>query len=386
MKTLKRVTVFVFCLLAVVITGLYLTGNSHLIKAVGSTYLVGKTGPTIDDYPKFINRTVPVSEKQPWKQSSDFNQYLLSEQEEAIFTKWETSSVVVIKGGELLFEKFWTGYSTESLTNSFSMAKSLTSLCIGAAIKEGKIKSTEEPISNYFTEFKGSDITIKDLLTMSSGIDFGESYGDPFGFMAKAYYGTNVYDLTLSKKQNKPAGTEWKYQGGNTLLLSFIIEKATGKTLSNYFAEKFWQPLGAEHDAIWTIDKENGKERSYCCFYSNALDYAKVGQLMLDSGRWNGKSLIDFNYFETSVTPVGINDEAGVEINHYGYQWWLGTHNGVGFYYARGILGQYIVSVPEWNVVFVRLGHKRDPTRNTIVPSDLFEYLDIVEQIKEPSF
>ena len=123
----------------------------------------------------------------------------------------------------MLFEKYWDNYSDESLTNSFSMAKSFTCLCIGAAIKEGKVKSTNQLISGFLPEYKGSGIRIKHLLQMSSGIDFGESYGDPFGFMAKAYYGTAVYNLTLSKKSTKPPGVEWKYQGGNTLLLSFIV-------------------------------------------------------------------------------------------------------------------------------------------------------------------
>ena len=262
------------------------------------------------------------------------------------------------------------------------MAKSFVSLCVGAAIKEGKVESTEQLISVFLPEYAGSNIRIKDLLQMSSGINFGESYGDPFGFMAKAYYGTNVYDLTLSKKSAKRANVEWKYQGGNSLLLSFIIQKATGKALSDYFAEKFWGPLGAENDALWTIDKQDGRERSYCCFYSNASDFAKVGQLMLDSGRLRGTQLIELEYFKKSVSPVNLPDEFGNLVSHYGYQWWLGKYKGVSFHYARGILGQYIVSVPEWDVVFVRLGKKRDPTRNSIIPSDLLEYFEVVERIK----
>jgi len=383
MKAFLKILLFLFIVLFTAIVSLYLSGNSHLIKAVQSTYLVGKTGPSIDDYPKFINRKVATKIPQNWAQHAKFNTYTLSTKEEALFNKWETSAFVVVQNREVLLEKYYDDYSKESLTNSFSMAKSFTSLCIGSAIKEGKINSADQLIGDFLPEYKNSGIRIKDLLQMSSGIDFGESYGDPFGFMAKAYYGTNVYDLTLSKKSKVPANKEWKYQGGNTLLLSFIIEKATGKTLSNYFAEKFWQTLGASTDALWTIDKEKGRERSYCCFYSNASDYAKVGQLMLDSGRWNGKQLINLKYFNSSISPVNLPDESGSLIEHYGYQWWLGNYKGISFHYARGILGQYIVSVPEWNVVFVRLGKKRDPTRGAIVPSDLLEYFEVVERIKK---
>ena len=383
MKMIRKFFLFLLILLGVAIISLYLTGNEHLLKAVKSTYLVGKTGPTIDDYTKFINRTVVAKQAQKWAISNNYNFYQLSESEEALLKKWESNAFVVIENKEVIFEKYWDGYSDQSLTNSFSVAKSFTSLCIGAAIKEGKIKSTNQLVSDFLPEYNGSDLRIKDLLQMSSGIDFGESYGDPFGFMAKAYYGTNVYDLTLAKKQVKPAGTEWKYQGGNTLLLSFILEKVTGQTLSEYFAQKFWQPVGAANDALWTIDQENGRERSYCCFYSNAKDYARIGQLMLDSGRWNNIELIDLEYFLASISPVNLPDELGNQVTHYGYQWWLGEHKDVSFHYARGILGQYIVSVPKWNLVFVRLGKKRDPARGAVVPSDLFDYLELVERIRE---
>jgi CubicO group peptidase (beta-lactamase class C family) len=382
MKITLKYLALLFLLLFSVTSTLFLTGNEHLIKAVKSTYLVGKTGPTIDDYPKFINRTVKAARPKPFKYHPESIDLKLTAEEEKLFIKWETSAVFILKDGEVLFEKYWDAYSKQSLTNSFSMAKSFTSLCIGAAIKEGKIPSTYQLISDYLPEYVGSDIRIRDLLQMSSGIDFGESYGDPFGFMAKAYYGTTIYDLTLSKKSTKPAGVEWNYQGGNTLLLSFILQKATGKSLSSYFAEKFWQPLGAESNALWTIDKEKGQERSYCCFYSNASDFARIGQLMLDSGRLGSSSLIELDYFKNSISPVNLPDALGKKVLHYGYQWWLGNYKGVSFFYARGILGQYIVSVPEWNVVFVRLGKKRDPTRGAVVPSDLLNYFDVIERIK----
>ena len=373
MKKLFKFILSVLALFAVAVIGLKLSGNGHLVKAVRSTYLVGKTGPTIDDYTKFENRTIEAASEQKWVASKNYNSKPLTQAEEKLFEKWESSAFVIIQNNQLLYEKYWGGYSDESLTNSFSMAKSFTGLCVGAAIKEDRIKSTEQLIGEFLPEYKDSGIRIKDLLQMSSGIDFGESYGDPFGFMAKAYYGKDVYGLTLSKKQEKPPGTEWKYQGGNTLLLSFIIEKATGKKLANYFAEKFWQPLGAKQDALWTIDDKNGRERSYCCFYSNAKDYAKIGQLMLDSGRWRGGALIEQEFFNASISPAGVADKSGDIVTHYGYQWWLGKYKNVTFHYARGILGQYIVSVPEWNIVFVRLGKKRDPTRGTIIPSDLLE-------------
>lgn len=376
-RFLLRFAISLIVAVILVIIGLYATGNSHLIKAVRSTYLEGKTGPTIDDYSKFENRIVNTAKVQRWQKANNYNNYFLDDKLEKGTESFETTALIVIKDKKIVFEKYFENYSETSQSNSFSMAKSFTSLCIGAAIKEGKIKSVNQRVGDFLTEFKDSDLKISELLTMTSGIDFGESYGDPFGFMSKTYYGEDLYELTLSKKLQEEPGTQWKYQGGNTLLLSFIIKKATGKNLAEYFSEKFWKPIGAKKNALWTLNKENGIEKAYCCFYSNARDYARIGQLMLDSGNWNGTQLITREYFDQSIAPVKIPDENNQIIDYYGYQWWLGSYQGVEFSYARGIQGQYIVSIPQWNTVLVRLGHKRDPARGVIVPKDLYIYLEV---------
>lgn len=364
--------------------GLWASGNVHLIKAIQSTYLVGKTGPSITDYTKFENRRVEASKAQAWKHSSNYNLNPPTPAQKKEIDKWETVAFLVIQDREIHYEDYAEGYSEKSLTNSFSMAKSLTSLAIGAAIKEGKIKSLDQKVGDFLPEFKEGKktlITIKDLLTMSSGIDFGESYGDPFGYMAKTYYGKDLYDLTVNKSMKYLPGEVWKYQGGNTLLLAFILKKATGQNLSEYFSQHFWKPLGASEDALWSITEKGGMERAYCCFYSNARDFARIGQLILDSGKWNGKQLIDNAYFNHSFKPVNLKDEQGETINYYGFQWWLGEFEGDTFHYARGIQGQYIVAIPAWKVVFVRLGHQRDPTIGIKVPSDLIDYLGIVKSM-----
>jgi CubicO group peptidase (beta-lactamase class C family) len=362
---------------------LWASGNVHLIKAVRSTYLIGKTGPSINDYTKFVNRQVKKGASQAWPLSKAFNNYDLSGELLKEVEQWETTALLIAHKDSILFEKYWDKYSSKSLSNSFSMAKSFTSLAIGAAIKEGKISSPQQKLGKFIPEYAKGDkaaISIEDLLTMSSGIDFGESYGDPFGFMAKTYYGENLYELTLSKEVRFPAGTVWKYQGGNTLLLSFILKEATGEDLSSYFSKKFWQKIGAQENALWTLDKENGREKAYCCFYSNARDFARIGQLMLDSGEWNGEALISKDYYLKSLHPANIEDEKGKNIDYYGYQWWMGEYEGTPFYYARGIQGQYIVWVPEWEAVLVRLGNKRDPSRGVQIPSDLFTYLEVAKQ------
>ncbi|MEX2379254.1 MAG: serine hydrolase, partial [Vicingaceae bacterium] len=319
--------------------------------------------------------------------SENYNTYILNDLQSKILSDWETVSFLVIQSDSILFEKYWGNYGKSSLSNSFSMAKSLTALSIGAAIKEGKIESINQKVGDFLPEFvegEKSNITIKHLLQMSSGIDFGEDYNNPFGFMAKTYYGKDLYELTVEKPVVHKAGKVWKYQGGNTLLLSFIIKKACGMPLSEYFSKNFWQIIGAKEVALWSLNEAEGIERAFCCFYSNAPDFARIGQLMLDSGKWLNKSLIDSSFYAQSITPVNIQDEDGEKVDYYGLHWWLGTYKNTTFHYARGIQGQYIVSIPEWDVVFVRLGHKRDPKIGAIIPKDLIDYLKIVEQIAPP--
>ncbi|HLG39900.1 MAG TPA: serine hydrolase, partial [Chitinophagaceae bacterium] len=218
-----------------------------------------------------------------------------------------------------------------------------------------------ETINNYLPEFKdglAAKMKIKDLLTMSSGSNWDEAYANPFSITTEAYYGRNIKKTATRVKITKEPGTYHTYKSGDTELLGLIVEKATGKSLSEYAGEKLWQPLGAEHPALWSTDKKNGIEKAYCCFNSNARDFARIGQLMIDSGRWKGNAIIDSAYYIQSVSPCRIPDENGLDCDYYGYQWWIApAYRGV--FYARGILGQYIIVIPSKKVVVVRLGHNR---------------------------
>ena len=125
--------------------------------------------------------------------------------------------------------------------------------------------------------------------------------------------------------------------------------------MSEYASEKLWQPLGAEHPALWSTDKNNGNEKAFCCFNSNARDFARIGQLMLDSGKWKGMPIIDSAFYVQSVTACNIPDDDGLDCDYYGYQWWIRPEF-PGVFYARGILGQYIIVIPSKKTVLVRLG------------------------------
>jgi CubicO group peptidase (beta-lactamase class C family) len=358
-KIIKKFFLFLFAIIAIFSLYAVISGKTYLFKAVYYNFA------GIDDYKIFTNDTVNVSTAQPWPVSANFNKINPPGDLNNLLKKINTVAVVVIKNDSLLYEKYWDGYSDSSLSGSFSMAKSITSLLVGAAIKEGKIKSVDEVVSNYLPAFKeglAAKLKIKHLLTMSSGSNWDEAYANPFSVTTEAYYGSNLYKTATGVKIKKEPGTYHEYKSGDTQLLGLIVEKATGKSLSQYAAEKLWQPLGAEHPALWSTDKKNGNEKEFCCFNSNARDFSRIGQLMLDSGRWKGNAIIDPDYYKQSVTFCNIPDEEGIPCTYYGYQWWISPSNSH-IFYARGILGQYIIVIPAKKMVLVRLGHKRSDLR-----------------------
>lgn len=348
------------------------SGKTYLFKAVYYNFA------GIDDYKIFSNDTVAIGTAQPWSQSSDYNKITPPPSLAATLDNLKTVALVVIKNDSLLFEKYWDDYSDSSLSNSFSVAKSITSLLVGAAIKEGQIKSVNELVGTYLPEFKeglAGKLTIRHLLTMSSGSNWDEAYANPLSITTESYYGGNLYKTATKVKIVREPGTYQSYRSGDTELLGLIVEKATGKSLSNYAAEKLWQPLGAEHAALWSTDKEDGVEKAFCCFNTNARDFARIGKLMLDSGRWKGNQIIDSAYYTQSITPNLIPNEDGVPCNYYGYQWWI-RPNYPGVFYARGILGQYIIIIPSKKIVIVRLGHKRSSTRVNGAPEEIDALID----------
>ncbi len=339
-----------------------LIGKSYLYKAIAYNFA------GVEDYTIFHNRSVAATRPVPWNVAPDFGKVNIPDTLENYLTGLKSIGVLVIQNREIIVEKYWRGYSDSSLSNSFSVAKSISSLLIGAAIHEGKISSVNDPVGKYLPEFaagKKAEVKIVDLLTMSSGTDWNESYANPFSETTELYYGTDIYKTATSVNIIKTPGTYHSYKSGDTQLLGLIIESATGKSLSDYATEKLWKPLGAEHSALWSLDKKDGHEKAYCCFNTNARDFARIGQLMLDSGKVNGVAIIDSAYFNASVTPCLIEDENNIPCNYYGYQWWIipGQPN---IFYARGILGQYIICIPSKNMIIVRLGEERDDKVNNV--------------------
>jgi CubicO group peptidase (beta-lactamase class C family) len=264
------------------------------------------------------------------------------------------------------------------------MAKSFTSMLIGAAIDDGFIRNVDQPVSDFLPEYANgmnAELSIRHLLQMTSGIPFGESYSSPFGYMAEAYFGHDLKPLTMAFNVEKEPGALWAYEGGNTVLLGLILQKATGKSPSAYFEEKFWSKLGTSHDAFWNLDYEDGIEKTFSGFYATARDFSRVGSLFMHEGVWNGDTLLSPQFIRNCITPIQVADDKGELCSWYGWQWWLGNYHGHEMYMCRGLRGQYIVCIPDNEVMVVRIGHKQSKQRVNHLPEDLYTYVDIAYEI-----
>jgi CubicO group peptidase (beta-lactamase class C family) len=264
------------------------------------------------------------------------------------------------------------------------MAKTFVSVLIGCAIADGYIESVEQPVGDFipkFSEGKNAELNIVHLLTMSTGMNFDEHYINPFAFPARANYGDNLEELVLKYDVTADPGQVFEYRSGATQLLVLVLEKATGKPFSEYFQNRLWQPLGAVQNAYWSTDN-NGLPKGFCCLNSNAKDFARLGQLYLDSGKWNGKTIVPKSYVARSIQPAPLKETDGSMCNRYGYSWWLTEIDGKKVFYARGILGQYVFVIPSEDMVIVRLGHKRAVSSMLKDPEDVQDYLSLSLRIE----
>lgn len=336
--------------------GLLAFGKFYYWKALIYNYV------NIDDLDLFPYRAIAAGHPQPWPLSSTYNQIPLTDSLKKELEDFKTVAFLVIKDDSILTEHYRENYSSGSYSNSFSMAKSVVGILTGIALDEGKIKSLDQPVGDFIPEFKNppnDQLSVYHLLTMSAELNWDESYSSLTSETTEAYYGKNLRKQMLRLKTVGTPGVNFNYQSSCTQLLGMVLEKATGKKLSDYASEKLWKPIGAEREARWSLDHNDGIEKAYCCIYSNARDFARIGKLYLDSGRWNGNQIVSEEYVLNSIKPAALMNK-GRPNTEYGYQWWIGEYSGRKVFYARGILGQYILVLPDEKIIIVRLGHLRD--------------------------
>ena len=343
--------------------------------------------PTIDDLSIFEHATVHAPDScWEWTVSDKYNSFRLSKEDSAYIDDMKTASFLVIRNDSILYETYRGGWNDTLTSNLFSATKSIVGLLVGIAIDEGKIGSVDDKVVKYIPEYnrgRQKDITIRNLLTMSAGMDWDEAYASLFSVTTHGYYGNDLYNLIMSLDIVDTPGVQYSYRSGETQLLSFVVEAATGETISRYAEKRLWQPMMAGQDAFWLLDKKDGDEKSFCCFHTTARDAARFGRLMLNKGNWNGKQLVSKEYIEEAMTPASyLKDQWGKDpLSYYGFQTWIMDYKGEKCPYFRGMLGQYIIAIPSKNAIVVRLGHKRSKEYIRELTTDITRYMEIAEKI-----
>ncbi|MCK9274046.1 MAG: beta-lactamase family protein [Syntrophales bacterium] len=272
---------------------------------------------------------------------------------DAYMNDQRTAGLIVIHGGKVRLEKYGLDFGPGKRWTSFSVAKSFTSTLVGAAVKDGRIKSIDDKVSEYISDLRGSvydTVTIRQLLTMTSGVMWNEDYADPKSDVAlfNAHKAEPGIDVTVSYmrklKREAPPGTTWVYKTGETNLIGVLVSSATGKNLSEYLSEKIWRPFGMENDASWLLGS-TGHEISGCCMQASTRDFARFGLFMLGGGIAGGRPVLPDGWIAEATKKQADIGQAGYG---YGYQWWTVDD---GSYAARGIFGQGIFIDPERKLV-----------------------------------
>ncbi len=374
---MKKIIKWFIGIIALIIALLYLTDYDYILKGVRVVYLTGHTTAYIDDHPSFENEQIPASSNpQPWSIHKDYNKVEPTQKLSEINSELGTVAFLIIKNDSIWYEKYAENYGKESQTNSFSMAKSITSALLGKAIKDGFITNLDQPVGDFYPQYAGSGMTVGDLSSMASGLDWNESYTSPFSVTARSYYDDNLSETILNQKVIETPGKSYKYLSGNTQLLGMVIQKATGKSLSKYLTVSFWEPMGFENEALWQVDDtEHRLAKSYCCIASNARDFARFGKLYSNSGTWKSVSILDSSFVTTSTR------QRFKESPEYGYGFWLSDHLNKKIFVMRGILGQYVISIPEDNLIIVRLGHQRGGRSGKPFTDEFYVYIDEVYEM-----
>ena len=289
---------------------------------------------------------MPLPPGPPLKLGLDVDAYMAGQR---------SAAVLIVHDGKLRLERYGLGYDASGRWTSFSVAKSFTSTLVGAALRDGAIKSMDDKVSDYIPEMKGSaynDVSLRQLLTMTSGVKWNEDYADPKSDVARfnGHKPEDGVDSLVSYMRRLPrevpAGTRWHYSTGETNLVGVLLARAVQKPLATYLSEKIWVPAGMEQQATWILNR-SGQEISGCCIQASPRDYARFGLFILGGARVGGQSIVPDGWLaEATSQRTGI-DRPG---RGYGYQWWTYTD---GTFAARGIFGQGIFIDPKRRIVIV---------------------------------
>lgn len=275
-----------------------------------------------------------------------------------------TTAFIVINDGTILYENYFNGNQRDSIVTSFSIAKSITALIVGIAIDDGYIESLEDPVTKYMPELKNVDpryanITLRHLLSMKSGIRFKDT-DIPWHDKSRAYYHPNLREVVTNLPIATAPGDEFVYNTFNPIILGMIVERATGQSVVEYFEAQFWQRMGMEYEASWSIDsEEDAMAKMESGINPRAIDFAKIGQLLLSDGNWNGEQIVPKKWIADSkkIDPENRVSKIGENI-YYQNGWWLygPTETDKFTVSGWGHLGQYLFVFPDENMLVMRFG------------------------------
>ncbi len=303
----------------------------------------------------------PLPPGPPLKLALDIDAYMAGQR---------SAALLIVHDGKLRLERYGLGFDATGRWTSFSVAKSITSTLVGAALRDGHIRSMDDKVSEYIPAMKGSaydDVSIRRLLTMTSGVRWNEDYADPNSDVARfnnhqPEEGVDALVSYLRRLPREvPAGTRWLYSTGETNLVGILVGNAVKRPLADYLSEKIWKPAGMEQQATWILSR-TGREISGCCIQAATRDFARFGLFILNGARVNGESIVPEGWLAQATTEqVGI----GRPGRGYGYQWWTYAE---GSFAARGIFGQGIFIDPKRRIVIASnanwAGGARDPVAN----------------------
>jgi len=302
---------------------------------------------------------------------------------DAFMASQRSAAVIVLHRGQVRLERYGLDFDAQGRWTSFSVAKSMTSTLVGAALKDGHIRSMDDKVSDYIPQMKGSaydDVTIRQLLTMTSGVRWNEDYADPNSDVAKFNNhkpedGVEAIVSYLRRlPREAPAGTRWHYSTGETNLVGILLSQATKKPLATYLSEKIWVPAGMEQPAIWILSK-TGQEISGCCIQAATRDFARFGQFILRGAQTQGASIVPEGWLaQATREQVGIG-QPGLG---YGYQWWTQAD---GTFHARGIFGQGIYIDPQRQLVIALNANWAGGARDPVATRARDAFVQAVQQV-----
>ncbi|MBM3376500.1 MAG: serine hydrolase [Betaproteobacteria bacterium] len=350
-------------LLVLAAIALQLTGHGYFWKALRYTYLQGYTTAHIDDARNFEQAEVQAGAPAPWMVRDSGQR--VSTPTASLLASQKASAFLVAHQGALVYEEYFAPYSAESRTNVFSVTKTVTTMLLGRAVQEGLIGSAQEPLGRWVDRYAqdpvGQKATLLQLSGMTSGHAWNENYYLPLNETTELYFGGNAAGTVLRMGFEAEPGSRYEYSSGSTQVLgvalkNILAEKLPGITLSDYLSTRLWQPLGMEGGASWSLDRpraEGGMEMTYCCLNATARQLARLGQLLLQKGSWQGQQLLAESFVETMIQSNG-------HVLFYGHGVWRDPDNRPGYYFMQGHLGQYVIVVPEAQLVIVKMGTRRD--------------------------